>query len=116
MSALADGRPDVRHAPQWLTDAAAQLIKLGLEHNDARLHDLAATLRDVVARADILPTEKPGAFPTRAHLEALRVRLLLRPQNVQLFLRPFDLPSDYVLAQFADGFTCGIAPDGAVSS
>lgn len=29
---------------------------------------------------------------------------------------PFDLPEGYVLVRANDGFTCGVAPDGRVSS
>lgn len=30
--------------------------------------------------------------------------------------KPFDLPEGYILVLFADGFQCGIAPNGDVSS
>jgi len=37
--------------------------------------------------------------------------------DVQIRTAPFDLPAGYVLVTFlASGFTCGIAPDGTVSS
>jgi hypothetical protein len=37
--------------------------------------------------------------------------------NVSIVREPFDLPSGYVLVTFVvDGFTCGIAPEGTVSS
>ncbi len=40
-----------------------------------------------------------------------------RSSNANLIPEPFDLPTGYVLVIFAvDGFTCGIAPDGRVSS
>ena len=37
-------------------------------------------------------------------------------RQVTIAVGPFDLPSGYWLARFDDGFECGIAPDGAVSS
>jgi hypothetical protein len=37
-------------------------------------------------------------------------------RHVTIAVGPFDLPSGYWLARFDDGFECGIAPDGAVSS
>jgi hypothetical protein len=37
--------------------------------------------------------------------------------NVNIVREPFDLPSGYMLVTFVvGGFTCGIAPDGTVSS
>ncbi len=37
--------------------------------------------------------------------------------NVNVVRRPFDLPAGYMLVTFVvGGFTCGIAPDGSVSS
>jgi hypothetical protein len=37
--------------------------------------------------------------------------------NVNIVREPFDLPAGYILVTFVvGGFTCGIAPDGTVSS
>lgn len=37
--------------------------------------------------------------------------------NVSIAREPFDLPAGYLLVTFVvGGFTCGIAPDGSVSS
>ena len=37
--------------------------------------------------------------------------------NVNIVREPFDLPAGYILVAFmVGGFTCGIAPDGSVSS
>jgi hypothetical protein len=41
----------------------------------------------------------------------------LRPDElVMVAWRPFDLPEGYVQLWFASGFTCGISPEGEVSS
>ncbi len=52
--------------------------------------------------------------------QALALARLMRGRsnsNVNIMREPFDLPAGYVLVTFvAGGFTCGIAPDGSVSS
>jgi hypothetical protein len=52
--------------------------------------------------------------------QALALARLMRGRrnsNVTIAQRPFGLPTGYVLVRFvAGGFTCGIAPDGSVSS
>lgn len=58
-----DGAPDIRNASAWLTAAVEQLGRLAVEHNDARLADIAATLSDIAARGAIAPAS--GAM-TRA--------------------------------------------------
>ena len=52
--------------------------------------------------------------------QALALARLMRSRldsNVSIARAPFDLPAGYILAMFVlGGFTCGIAPDGSVSS
>ena len=52
--------------------------------------------------------------------QALALARLMRQRpgsNVSIVREPFDLPDGYMLVTFAaGGFTCGIAPDGSVSS
>jgi|GEM_PF-6106272 hypothetical protein len=52
--------------------------------------------------------------------QALALARLMRDRpdsNVSILRAPFDLPDGYLLVMFAvGGFTCGIAPDGRVSS
>ena len=52
--------------------------------------------------------------------QALTLARLMRGRtdsNVNIVTEPFDLPAGYILAMFVlGGFTCGIAPDGSVSS
>ncbi len=52
--------------------------------------------------------------------QALALARLMRGRtnsNVNIVRTPFDLPAGYLLVTFAvGGFTCGIAPDGSVSS
>jgi hypothetical protein len=52
--------------------------------------------------------------------QALALARLMRARansNVTVVREPFDLPAGYLLVTFVvGGFTCGIAPDGSVSS
>ncbi len=52
--------------------------------------------------------------------QALALARLMRARSdgdVRIVREPFDLPPGYVLVTFVvGGFTCGIAPDGCVSS
>lgn len=52
--------------------------------------------------------------------QALALARLMRARpnsNVSIVREPFDLPVGYMLVTFVvGGFTCGIAPDGTVSS
>lgn len=52
--------------------------------------------------------------------QALALARLMRGRtnsNVTIVCAPFDLPPGYVLVTFLlGGFTCGIGPDGRVSS
>jgi len=52
--------------------------------------------------------------------QALALARLMRGRansNVNIIREPFDLPTGYLLVTFViGGFTCGIAPDGSVSS
>jgi hypothetical protein len=54
--------------------------------------------------------------------QALALARLMRERsnsnsNVNVVREPFDLPAGYLLVTFmVGGFTCGIAPDGSVSS
>jgi hypothetical protein len=52
--------------------------------------------------------------------QALALARLMRERtgsNVSIVREPFDLPAGYLLVTFlVGGFTCGIAPDGSVSS
>jgi hypothetical protein len=52
--------------------------------------------------------------------QAIALARLMRGRtnsNVSIVREPFDLPAGYMLVTFVvGGFTCGIAPDGSVSS
>ena len=52
--------------------------------------------------------------------QAVALARLMRQRphsNVSIVREPFDLPAGYMLVIFVvGGFTCGIAPDGSVSS
>lgn len=52
--------------------------------------------------------------------QAIAIARLMRGRtrsNLTIVREPLDLPAGYVLVTFVvDGFTCGIAPDGLVSS
>jgi hypothetical protein len=52
--------------------------------------------------------------------QAIALARLMRGRtnsNVSIVREPFDLPAGYMLVTFVvGGFTCGIAPDGNVSS
>jgi len=52
--------------------------------------------------------------------QALALARLMRARSdsyVNIVREPFDLPTGYMLVTFVvGGFTCGIAPDGRVSS
>lgn len=117
-----DGRPDLRHAQAWLEEIRADLYAartaLGMNDNAAyrklavTLEGHAATLGDIIARANIVPRDRIE-LPTVEQANALA----RRGASVKLIAhRPFDLPADYLLVEYEDGFTCGIAPDGSVSS
>lgn len=72
---------------------------------------------DAVVR---LPNGEPlrtiDGHPNEIQWAAIRRRLNCVGDTVTVSPRPFDLPADYVLCVYSDGFTCGIASDGAVSS
>ncbi len=55
---------------------------------------------------------------TDEQAQALARLMRQRPDtNVNIIRKPFDLLKGYMLVAFVvDGFTCGIAPDGSVSS
>lgn len=109
----ADGNPDIRHAGTWLRAGAKQLHDLKREHGDERLGDLAYTLSDIAARAAITDRYAPP-LPTVAQANAI---VGMGHGTVKhVLVRPFDLPADYLMLVFESGFTCGIAPDGSVSS
>lgn len=74
-------------------------------------------LTAITGAAAAAPVPVAREFPTPEQMERLRVLMRGRPtQGVQLFPRPFDLPRDYLMAVFTDGFTLGIDPDGRASS
>lgn len=56
----------------------------------------------------------------QTNVQALALARLLRGREstgVHIATEPFDLPDGYWAVEFLrDGFTCGIAPDGSVSS
>lgn len=106
--------PDIRYADRWLRDAAAELQKLAQEHNDSRLSDIAATVGDVAQRGRVVP--RYDELPTKEQLNALAPRIREGHMVTMAAARPFDLPEGYLLVAFEDGFTCGIAPNGDVSS
>jgi hypothetical protein len=58
--------------------------------------------------------------PVMTDQQALALARLIRGRtnsNVNIVRAPFDLPTGYLLVTFVvGGFTCGIAPDGSVSS
>lgn len=64
------GAPDIRNASAWLSAAVEQLGRLAVEHNDARLGDIAATLSDIVERAAILPRELAASLALAADFMA----------------------------------------------
>lgn len=108
-----DGQPDLKYADDWLRDASVKLYELARTHNDQRLADLAATISDVAARGHVI--SRYSFVPTPAQLNAVAERAA-RSEVTQCLVRPFDLPEDYIQVTFADGFVCGVAPDGQVSS
>ena len=125
-----DHLPDLAHAKTWLTEMRTDLLsvreraRLALDEEEldmleellefarrAEIH--AATLEDIIARADIVPAS--DELPTNAQFIAIR-RRMRKDVGVTLFLEPFDLPAGYVLARYSDGFECGISREGDVSS
>lgn len=131
-----DGRPDLRHAQAWLKDIRASLLDArnvldtigenlpGDEgHASASLRTLqsnmerdAETLGDIIARANIVDRYRVE-LPTVEQANALARLAQGRSAKVaSVMSRPFDLPADYLMVVYEDGFTCGIAPNGDVSS
>lgn len=57
-------------------------------------------------------------FPTREQNAALeRLSVNRGGESARVTERPFDLPTDYIMVVFEpSNFTCGISPDGDVSS
>lgn len=67
-----------------------------------------------IANGDIANLAHPEA-PNETQVREIR-RRLKDETTVTIWMRPFDLPPDYVLCRFSDGFECGISPQGEVSS
>jgi hypothetical protein len=137
-----DGQPDLRYAGDWLKQVAARLRErdevfvtvarhvaddeatdaqnlgrigdaLGeLPRVDGR--DDAATLLSVANRGQII--DRYSQVPTVAQLNVVANRCTNGSEVAVVWVRPFDLPPDYLLVQYTDGFVCGIAPNGDVSS
>lgn len=123
-----DAQPDLRHAQAWLREMRSDLLAareqarlangwwrpavLALANfaNLAEKH--ATTLGDIIARADIVARDRVE-LPTVEQANALARR---GASVKRIAHRPFDLPADYLLVEYEDGFTCGIAPNGDVSS
>jgi hypothetical protein len=66
-----------------------------------------------------MTTGQLGRLLARGTVEQLRAagaRMHDRDALVRVAWEPFDLPRGYVQLWFESGFTCGIAPDGSVSS
>jgi hypothetical protein len=58
-----------------------------------------------------------GFWPTGDPQNEALVRMVeQRGTPTHLNVSPFDLPAGYILVRFSDGFTCGISPEGDVSS
>lgn len=119
---MSDHLPDITNAKAWLTDIARRLREQDAERHgglivaaaegEQTLRDMAATLHDIVARANIVDRYRVE-LPTVPQANALARR---GPTVVRIVARPFDLPPDYLLVEYEDGFTCGISPEGDVSS
>jgi hypothetical protein len=65
-----------------------------------------------------LPLPTTSAWPTDEQGAALaRLMRGRADSNVAIVREPFDLPAGYMLVTFVvGGFTCGISPEGDVSS
>lgn len=124
-----DNLPDLAHASEWLKAARAVLyetrdwLRGDPAHRSLRedapgyadkLDSHAATLGDIIARANIVSRDRVE-LPTVEQANALR-RARPGANVASIRHRPFDLPADYLLVEYEDGFTCGIAPNGDVSS
>lgn len=119
-----DHLPNIAHAKAWLTEMRTDLLaareSLRTGHAGATrvvadtLEKHAATLGDIIARANVVDRYRVE-LPTVEQANALR-RGRRERQVASVQARPFDLPADYLLVTYDDGFTCGIAPDGSVSS
>lgn len=108
-----NAQPNIRYANRWLEDAVKTLAELAHELNDSRLMDLRATLADITQRGKIIP--RYSNVPTTEQVQAIADGL--HQGKIQsVTARPFELPDDYLLVTFDDGYTLGIAPDGRVST
>jgi hypothetical protein len=84
-----------------------------LGHLRPRPHDAheAQHLRELVTQLETVLRNG-----TQAQISSLTFRLRPEDPLVRVAWEPFDLPKGYAQLWFASGFTCGIAPDGSVSS
>lgn len=85
----------------------------------ARLCELASSLDGWLRNGGFPPEGWPQ--PADPQLAALGRLMRDRPDKaVAIMRKPFDLPEGYWMATFGEpygnGFVCGIAPDGSVSS
>jgi uncharacterized coiled-coil protein SlyX len=91
-----------------------------LTSNDERnVADVRSTLQLLAGRLQQLHAAQRAdadRYPSVEQFAALRRRMVDQPRQVTLHHRAFDLPDGYLLCVEGDGFTYGIAPDGAISS
>jgi hypothetical protein len=57
-------------------------------------------------------------FATGKQQGAMMLRVRMNPSDMltRVAWEPFDLPKGYVQLWFKSGFTCGVSPEGEVSS
>jgi hypothetical protein len=91
---------------------------LGDTENDAvRLAELVIALHEWRTAGGFDPyATDPNAPVANPQANALLRVLRDRPDQSATVSRGFALPSGYLLVTFNEGFECGIAPDGSVSS
>lgn len=80
------------------------------------LRELVSGLDDWLVQGGFLPAEwAANREAPNAQANAL-LRVMAARKSMATVREAFDLPDGYWFVQFADGFECGIAPDGSVSS
>lgn len=90
-----------------LHEDAQTIAEAFADSEDQELYDATDRIRQAFA-ADA---------PCEQALALARLMTNREPSNVSIAVAPFDLPAGYWLVRFErSGFTCGIAPDGSVSS
>lgn len=97
-------------------------IEMGAD-TAAKLSELIVSLHEWIVSGGFLPeqwgatdiAQSDGTFSSRAQGIEL-ARRMKRGTWATVAVHPFDLPANYWQVRFSDGFECGIAPDGSVSS